>query len=61
MTIFVEWNEAFEHYEVSQAGGMGILTTRNTRSAAVSAARQYADRGEDIAVKGPRSRSFKQV
>lgn len=59
--IFVEWDPTYEVYEVTQSGGMGVLTTRGTRSAAVSAARQYAEPGEPIKVKGPRSSSFKSV
>lgn len=59
--IFVEWNHINEYYEVTQDGGMGILTTRQNRDAAIKAARRYAERGEDVVVKGPRMNRFKDV
>lgn len=61
MTIFVEYVPESGHYEVTQAGGIGVLTTRKTRKKAIKAARTYAERGEDIAVKGPRSSEFASV
>lgn len=61
MTIWVEYDDHFDAWEVSQTGGMGTLVTRNSRSAAIKAARRYRERGEDIAVKGPRMRDFKKV
>jgi hypothetical protein len=61
MTIFVEFDERFGEYEITQAGGMGILTTAKTRDAAISEARVFADRGQDIAIMGPRMDRFKKL
>lgn len=61
MTIFVEYNDFNEEWEVSQNGGMGTLTTRSTRDSAVTAARKFSERGEDIAINGPRMSGFKQL
>jgi len=61
MTIFVEYDDFSGVWEITQNGGFGILTTRETRDAAITAGRRYAERGEDVAVKGPRMNEFKQV
>jgi hypothetical protein len=61
MTVWVEYNENFDEWEISQAGGVGVLTTAQSRQTAVKKGRRYADRGEDVAVKGPRMSSFKNV
>lgn len=61
MVIFVEYDDQFSTWEITQDGGLGVLTTASTRQQALKAARRFANDGEGIDVKGPRMSQFKQV
>ena len=61
MTIFIEKNNAFGTWEITQSGGFGILESAETKSEAKKKARKFAEKGEDIAVQNSSDKQFSSL